>query len=225
MFHAFAIGGPILLAGCSGGSSALDPAGPGARAIAQLWWVMFAASVVLFALVMGLFALVMLKPSAGARLAPGRWILWGGLVMPIPVLLALLSVSLVQGEHLLAREGEGAPLRIEAHARQWQWEFRYVDMAGSPVTIGELHMPVDRPVDVVTVSADVIHSLWVPALGGKIDAVPGHRNHVRLHADRTGTFGGLCAEYCGTGHAAMRFSVQVHDPDVFLDLLDRDFSE
>ena len=86
-------------------------------------------------------------------------------------------------------------------------------------------MPVDRPVDVVTVSADVIHSLWVPALGGKIDAVPGHRNHVRLLADRTGTFGGLCAEYCGTGHTAMRFEVQVHEPDAFLDLLERNFAE
>lgn len=225
MFPAIAIAAPVLLAGCAGDTSTLDPAGPGARAIARLWWVMFFASVALFALVMGLFALVMLKPSVGARLPAGRWILWGGMVMPVPVLLALLGVSLVQGEHLLAREGEGDPLRIEAHARQWKWEFHYVDIPGSPVTTGVLHMPVDRPVDVVTVSADVIHSLWVPALGGKIDAVPGHRNHVRLHADRTGTFGGLCAEFCGTGHAAMRFSVRVHDPDAFLGLLDRNLSE
>lgn len=225
MFPVVSLVVPILLAGCAGDASALDPAGPGARAIARLWWVMFFAAIVLFALVMGLFALVMLRPSVGARLPAGRWILWGGLVMPLPVLLALLFVSLAQGEHLLARHGDGDPLRIEAHARQWQWEFRYVDVEGGPVTTGVLHMPVDRPVDVVTVSADVIHSLWVPALGGKIDAVPGHRNHVRLLADRTGTFGGLCAEYCGTGHTAMRFEVQVHEPDAFLDLLERNFAE
>ncbi|MFN3550029.1 MAG: cytochrome c oxidase subunit II [Mesorhizobium sp.] len=225
MFPAVALAAPVLLAGCAGDASALDPAGPGARAIATLWWVMFFASIVLFALVMGLFALVMLKPAVGARLPEGRWILWGGLWMPVPVLLALLFVSLAQGEHLLARDGGGDALRVEAHARQWQWEFRYVDAQGRPVTVDVLHMPVDRPVDVVTVSSDVIHSLWVPALGGKIDAVPGHRNRVRLQADRTGTFGGLCSEYCGTGHTVMRFRVVVHEADAFRDLLEGGFSE
>ena len=225
MFPAALLAAPLLLAGCAGDTSALDPAGPDARSIARLWWVMFLSSIVLFALVMGLFALVMLKPGVGARLPAGRWILWGGLAMPVPILLALLFVSLMQGQHLLAREGEGDPLRVEAHARQWQWEFRYIDAEGTPVSVGELHMPVDRPVEVVTLSEDVIHSLWVPALGGKIDAVPGHRNRVRLLADRTGTFGGLCAEYCGTGHSAMRFQVTVHEPGAFLDLLERNFAE
>jgi len=216
---------PLLLAGCAGDASALDPAGPDARAIARLWWVMFFSSIVLFALVMGLFALAMLRPGVGARLSERRWILWGGLWMPVPVLIALLVVSLIQGEHLLAREGTGDALRVEAHARQWLWEFHYLDAEGRPVTVDELHMPVDRPVDIVTVSEDVIHSLWVPALGGKIDAVPGHRNRVRLIADRTGSFRGLCAEYCGTGHTNMRFRVFVHEPEAFRDLLERGFSE
>ncbi|WP_245453531.1 cytochrome c oxidase subunit II [Aquibium carbonis] len=225
MFPAIVLAVPLVLSGCAGDASALDPAGPDARAIARLWWVMFYASIVLFALVMGLFALVMLKPGAGARLPEGRWILWGGLWMPVPVLMALLVVSLVQGEHLLAREGSGDALRVEAHARQWQWEFRYLDAENRPVTVDVLHMPVDRPVEVVTTSEDVIHSLWVPVLGGKIDAVPGHRNRVRLLADKTGNFGGLCAEYCGTGHTNMRFRVLVHEPEAFRALLERGFVE
>lgn len=225
MFPTVAVVAPLLLAGCVGDASTLDPAGPGARAIARLWWVMFYAGIALFALVMGLFALVMLKPAIGARLPEGRWILLGGLCLPVPVLAALLFVSLVQGEHLLAHEGDGDALRVEARARQWQWEFRYLDAEGRPVTVDVLHMPVDRPVDVVTTSADVIHSLWVPALGGKIDAVPGHRNRVRLIADRTGSFGGLCAEYCGNGHTIMRFRVVVHDADAYSELLERGFSE
>lgn len=225
MFPAVALAAPLLLAGCAGDASALDPAGPGARAIARLWWVMFFGSIALFMLVMGLFALAVLKPGIAGRLPEGRWILWGGLCLPIPILAGLLFVSLLQGEHLLTRDGSGDALRVEAHARQWQWEFRYLDAEGRPVTVDVLHMPVDRPVDVVTTSADVIHSLWVPALGGKIDAVPGHSNRVRLIADRTGSFGGLCAEYCGTGHAIMRFRVVVHEPDAFRDLLERGFSE
>ncbi|MGH8431133.1 MAG: cytochrome c oxidase subunit II, partial [Solimonas sp.] len=98
---------------------------------------------------------------------------------------------------------------IEVHAEQWRWNFRYPDHGGL-ATEGVLHLAAGTPVDVVVTSGDVIHSFWVPRLAGKIDAVPGRANTLRLQADTPGRYQGQCAEFCGTGHATMRFDVVVH---------------
>lgn len=210
------MGGLLAAAGCAGPTSALDPAGPAARSIAQLWWAMLAGSAVLFLLVMCLFAMTLLRPGFGSGVSPRGWIISGGLLMPIPVLTLLTYYALFQGERLLPiSDGSVAPLRIEAHARQWEWEFRYPDTPGAPSTLNVLHIPVDRPIDVIAISEDVIHSFWVPRLGGKMDATPGHATRLRLLADRTGVFGGVCAEYCGRGHSVMRFRVEAHEPEAF----------
>ena len=79
----------------------------------------------------------------------------------------------------------------------------------------EIHIPVDTPIDIHVTSADVIHGFWVPRLGGKIDAIPGHTNIVRLQADEVGEFGGQCAEYCGLSHAKMHFKVIAHSAEKF----------
>ena len=118
----------LALAGCGGPLSSLDPAGPSADAIATLWWIMFASSLALFALVLGLLALVWLRPGSGSALAPMRWIVLG------------------------------------------------------------------------------------PRLAGKIDAIPGHENRIRIQADRPGQYHGVCAEFCGNGHTTMRFLVEAHPP-------------
>jgi cytochrome c oxidase subunit II len=216
----------VFLGGCAGPASALDPAGPVAASIAQLWWVMLAGSTLLFALVLGLFGLTMLRPGFGARVSPRGWIVSGGLLMPIPVLTLLTYYALFQGERLLPSDEDGiAPVRIEARARQWEWEFRYLDEDGVPSTLNVLHIPVDLPIDIITASEDVIHSFWVPRLGGKVDATPGHAARVRLFADRAGVFGGVCAEYCGRGHSHMRFRVEAHEPDDFRAFAAREFAQ
>jgi len=66
------------------------------------------------------------------------------------------------------------------------------------------------PVDLVITSGDVIHSFWIPRLAGKMDAIPGRVNVLRVQADTPGPYAGECAEFCGTGHAGMRFEVVVH---------------
>ena len=90
-----------------------------------------------------------------------------------------------------------------------------MDEPGAPSTFDVLHIPVDRPVEVMATSTDVVHSFWVPQLGGKIDATPGHAARLRIMADRPGHYGGVCAEYCGTGHSGMRFRVEAHDAEDF----------
>lgn len=172
---------------------------------------MFWGALVLFALVIVLLALSLLRPALLVRLKPGHWIVGGGLLMPVPVLAVLLVVALLLGEQLLPKHGGVAPLRIEAHASRWLWTFRYPETPGAaPSEI--LHLPAGEPVDIVVTAEDVIHSFWVPRLGGKIDAIPGRTNVIRLQADEPGIYRGICAEYCGQGHETMGFAVQAHAP-------------
>jgi cytochrome c oxidase subunit 2 len=81
------------------------------------------------------------------------------------------------------------------------------------VTRNVLHLPAGTPVDIVVTSKDVIHAFWVPTLAGKVDAVPGRTNRLRIQADRPGQYEGQCNEFCGLGHAVMRFVVFVHRPE------------
>lgn len=203
---------PLLLAGCegivAGPLSALDPAGPQARAVALLWWGMLGAAAVLFTLVMALYLWALLRPEAAARIPARRWIILGGLVLPLPVLLPLGVIALVLGETIL-RPGD-TPFRVTAHAQQWQWSFGYPDQPGAGESVDVLHIPAGRAVEVTVSSGDVIHSFWVPRLGGKIDAIPGRETRIVLTADAPGAYGGQCAEYCGTGHSFMGFEVIAH---------------
>jgi cytochrome c oxidase subunit II len=209
----FLAAGGAALAGCSGPLSTLDPAGPSAGAIANLFYVMFAGSVILFVLTIGLLLATLLKPGFGRSLSPHRWIVWGGLAMPVVVLTALVIFALAMGERLIASPLVNTPERVEARASQWVWTFSYPDREGAADTIAVLHIPAGEPVDIVITAEDVIHSFWVPRLGGKLDAIPGHENVLRLLADQPGTYGGVCAEFCGVGHANMDFIVQAHEPE------------
>ena len=197
-----------LLAGCTGQLSTLDPSGPAAASIARLWWVMLAGAMALFALVMVLFAMAWLRPGYGSLVAPQRWVVLGGLVLPALVLIPLVGYGLMTGQRLLPLPFMSPP-RIEVQAERWRWVFRYPDQGGLS-TVGVLHLPAGVPVDMVVSSRDVIHSLWIPRLAGKIDAIPGRINTLRLQADAPGRYQGQCAEFCGQGHASMRFDVVVH---------------
>lgn len=203
----------LLVAGCSGPLSTLDPAGPSAAIVAEMFWIMTAGSFVLFLLVMGLFALVYLRPGWGSGLSPYRWIVYGGLVLPALVLPTLSIYSLWVGERTWPTPERDA-IRIEAIGQMWFWTFRYPDHGGVE-TIDILHLPAGEPVEILLTSRDVIHSFWVPRIAGKRDNVPGHLNIMRIQADEPGILEGQCAEFCGLGHADMRFEVRVHPPEDF----------
>ena len=99
-------------------------------------------------------------------------------------------------------------LRVDVVGRQWWWEFRYPGQG--VVTANEAHIPVGQTVAFHLHGPDVIHSFWVPQLGGKRDVVPGRVNRVTLTPEVPGEYIGQCAEYCGMSHANMRFRVIVH---------------
>jgi cytochrome c oxidase subunit 2/cytochrome aa3-600 menaquinol oxidase subunit 2 len=99
---------------------------------------------------------------------------------------------------------------VGAEGRQWAWRFTYAD-APNRVTASVLHIPAGRPVDVEVTSADVIHSFWVPRLAGKLDAIPGHVNVLRIEADAPGDYAGVSSEYSGPGYTDHGFTVRAHD--------------
>jgi cytochrome c oxidase subunit 2 len=90
---------------------------------------------------------------------------------------------------------------IEVVGHQWWWEVRYPDE--NVITANEVHVPAGRPIALLLTSADVIHSFWVPTLGGKIDLLPDRVNTMIIEADEVGLHRGSCAEFCGLQHAKM----------------------
>lgn len=108
-------------------------------------------------------------------------------------------------------------LTISIIGHQWWWEARYEGATPSQTftTANEIHLPVGVPVRFEVTSADVIHSFWVPALGGKTDAIPGRTNTSWLEADKPGVYRGQCTEYCGKQHAHMAFFVTAEPPADF----------
>ncbi|MFP4327855.1 MAG: cytochrome c oxidase subunit II [Paracoccaceae bacterium] len=200
--------------------STVDPAGPAARTIATLWWVMLAGSVLIFGLVMALVAGAFRRRGSApddARMER-RWIIGLGLAFPVAVLAALLGYGLVAGERLLPRERADL-VQVSARASRTAWSFGYADRPGFE-TRGVLHIPAGRPVDVEITTADVIHSFWVPRLAGKLDAVPGHVNTLRIEADRPGRFAGVSAEFSGPGYHGLGFAVVAHDAEGWADFLE-----
>lgn len=105
------------------------------------------------------------------------------------------------------------PLEVRVVGHQWWWEFQYPGLGIA--TANELHVPRGRTAMLTLTSADVIHSFWIPRLGGKRDLNPGEENRLWFTPDSAGEFDGQCAEFCGASHANMRMKVVVEEPDAF----------
>lgn len=136
----------------------------------------------------------------------------GGLIFPAGVLVALLIFGSRAGDSQLPITGEAQVVRVHVKAHQWWWEVTYPDTDhGQLRSVNEIHVPEGQPIYVSLTSADVIHSFWIPRLGGKIDAIPGRTNVIRLEPQGPGIYHGTCAEFCGAQHASMRMRMVVHD--------------
>ena len=161
------------------------------------------------------------RPGLRARLAGEPMVYAGGIAFPAIVLTGLLALSLVlMRGHIAASEETGA-LAIEVIGEQWWWRVAYrAGESGPVVSANEISVPSGRNVTLMLRSADVIHSFWVPALGGKVDMIPGRTTRLVLSADRSGIYRGQCAEYCGGPHALMALPVRAMPPAEFEAWLD-----
>lgn len=196
----------------------LDPAGPYSEPVATLAWALLIGGaavllVVLAALGIALFGSVRLKSRLGGEKA--IWI--GGFAFPVVVLTGLLIWGLWLTSHLQPPRPPADTMRVRVIGEMWWWRVHYLDGQGRETVrdANELHIPVGRPVLLELQAADVIHSFWVPRLGGKMDMVPGRTNRLLIQADKSGIYKGQCAEYCGGPHALMGFLVIAHEPADF----------
>lgn len=201
-----------------------DPAGPSAREIVPLYWTMFGAAVLVLAIVDG--ALIWSgiryreRPGVAAKQFHGHNLL--ELAWTVIPTIMVVAFSLLSFQRLLVINDvdAGAQMTIKVHARQWTFGFEYppaykdasfVTRDGRTLLAAqELHIPVNTKVRLEITSGDVIHSFWVPNLGGKKDAVPGRTTTLSLEADRAGAYKGQCFEFCGDGHADMLLMVVAH---------------
>ena len=142
-------------------------------------------------------------------------IIGGGALFPTIVLALLLIYGLAPLPTLLAPAPEGS-LKITVTGEQWWWRVSYQPPDGNVVVLAnEIRLPAGETVEFRLESPDVIHSFWIPSLGGKMDMVPGRVTRLALTPTKTGVFRGACAEYCGTSHALMSFDVVVHEKEAF----------
>jgi cytochrome c oxidase subunit II len=212
-----AFGLPTVLSGCDSAQSVLSPHGPVADAIATLSWILFAVTALVFAVVIVSTYLAM-RGSDRMRgaLRGNRAVIVGGIAFPLVTLTLLLIYGVWLTQASVPLDRETAPVRIHVVGEQWWWRIAYLGEDGTvTATANEIHIPANRVIEFSLASADVIHSFWVPRLGGKVDMIPGRTTRLRVVADRPGVHRGQCAEYCGGPHALMAFEVVATESDEF----------
>jgi cytochrome c oxidase subunit 2 len=232
--HALACGALALYAltsaACTGSQSILNPAGPNAGNVSRLWWLMFYVCAAVFLLVIGFLIVALVRTRRGTNkspLAPDtepdegrerrmRGVVTGAVVATIIILFVFLVASFTTSRSLYAL-ADPNNLRIKVNGQQWWWQVEYENDVPSQTfrTANEIHIPVGRTVTLRLTSSNVIHSFWVPNLGGKRDLIPGHETTMWLRADTAGTYRGQCAEYCGLQHAHMAFVVVAEPVEQF----------
>ena len=231
----------LLTAACSQGyQSTWDPIGPVAEKQLQLFNVLLWTMVIVFVLVEGalLYIVIRYRRRPGQPRPPqihghtALEVTWTIIPTALILGLGIWSVfTLFELDQPPTDQGEILDVTVTGH--QWYFEFEYPDADGNGKrisTANDLKIPVDRPINFILESDDVLHSFWVPKLGGKVDVVPTRQNRLWLMADSDkieqqlpATYYGQCAELCGIAHAQMRFRVTVMSEEGYQDWV-RDYS-
>jgi len=206
------------------GLTPVDPKSPNAEAINDTYYVLLGVTGVVFLAVEIALVVFLLRYRRGNRPVDAEGpqihgntrleLLW----TIVPVFLVAILVGYVfyrlpdvtDVTQAAIEPAEEPDLVIDVEGRRFHWEFRYPD---GRITYDTMVVPVDRTVElnVTAPDFDVIHSWWIPALGGKIDAIPGRLNHTWFRAEEAGVYEGNCAEFCGLQHAEMTMFVRAVD--------------
>jgi cytochrome c oxidase subunit 2 len=190
-----------------------------------LWDVLIICSVPVFVLVqvVVLYSVWRYRMKPGEELKDGPpihgntklEIVWTAI--PAIILVALCSYAFVVLRDI--EEADARALNVEVLGQQFTWTFFYRDPNGERFASSQLYVPRGRQVNFTVRSDDVIHDFWVPAFRVKIDAVPGISTHLRATPKTLGEYPVVCAELCGLGHAAMRQTAHVVEPQEFAEWL------
>jgi len=208
----------------------LHTAGPAADPVTRLGWGLALVSIAVVIVIAVLLAAAIFRKrhgageramQAGEALMPLReraglmWIYVGTGISAV-VLFACAVWTLTTLAAIATPAGK-PNIVVEVRAFQFWWRVRYLDANGKVLltTANEIHIPVGEPVRFQLTSADVIHSFWVPSLGGKMDVLPGQTNVTWLQGNEAGRYRGECGEFCGAEHAHMGLFVNVDTASTF----------
>jgi cytochrome c oxidase subunit 2 len=205
----------------NGGFAPVAPASPNAVHIQHAYFLILGFTVAIFILVETLLVVFVVKyRSRGrSRAVEGAQVhghtrlelIWT--VFPVVILAIIAGFVFYELPSIDSAPAAANPIHITVEGHQYYWQFDYPNGARS---IETLHAPVSAVVDLKVVSPDVIHSWWIPALGGKIQAIPGRVNHTWFQATEAGSFDGQCAQLCGAFHASMLGTVQAGSRRAYL---------
>jgi cytochrome c oxidase subunit 2 len=200
--------------------SIIHPAGIQAERLSHLWWILSGiCAIVWLAIAIATLIAIRRGRNAAAADAPDARVSRNVAIaagVSVVALFGILFESVITGRALDSLRTTDA-VRIQVTGNQWWWDVQYDNPTPSlrVTTANEIHIPVGRPVKFDLVAVDVIHSLWIPNLQGKVDLIPGRLNELWLRADRPGVYRGQCAEYCGLQHAKMALVVVAEPSDDF----------
>jgi cytochrome c oxidase subunit II len=135
-------------------------------------------------------------------------IAWTGIPFLITMVLFVWGASVY---FAMARPPDET-LNIYVVGKQWMWKFQHLD---GQREINELHVPVGRPIKLITTSEDVIHDFFVPAFRMKADVIPGRYVSIWFQPTKPGRYRLFCAEYCGTRHSGMIGEIVVMEPSEY----------
>jgi len=211
----------LLLTACGGAPHPQSTLAPQADFSTELfglyknvfWW---AVGVFVIVEALLLIAIARYRARPGARdpkPVHGHTVLEIGWTLAPALILVFIAVPTMRSIFDTAGHAPEGALRVQVIGHQWWWEYRYPTLNIS--AYNELHLPVRTAIQVEMTSADVIHSFWVPRLGGKRDLIQGRTNRIAFSADSAGEFWGQCAEFCGASHANMRLRVVVQSDSAF----------
>jgi cytochrome c oxidase subunit II len=211
----------LLASGCRSQDypqSAIHPRSDYATWIQELLEIQVIWVIIIFVLVMGLllYAAVRFRARPGApdpKPIHGHTGLEVAWTIAPAIILALVAVPTVVTIYKTQGAAPPGAMQVQVIGHQWWWEFKYPDLG--IVTANEMHVPKGQTVYVRINSADVLHSFWFPAIGGKRDAVPTHDNHIWFTPSEAGTFPGQCGEFCGMSHGNMKMKLMVEEPAQF----------
>lgn len=215
----------LVMTGCLDASNfpqtSLDPKSDLAIEIDKLWNLTLVLGVGVSVIVFAILAYILFKfryreDAPEPKHVHGNTTLEIAWTLVPAILVAVIAVPTVQGIFYTYRDAPEDAITIDVVGWQWWWEFRYpMENGDTVVTANEVHVPVGRPVHLRMTSADVVHSFWIPQMGGKRDVIPNRVNELVFTPLEEGVYLGQCAEFCGESHALMAMRLIAHEEPEF----------
>jgi cytochrome c oxidase subunit 2 len=202
----------------NGGFAPVEPVSPNAERTEDAYYLIAAFAIFVFLVVMVPLTIFLvrfrsrgrLRTAEGPQIRGNTSLELAWTVAPILILIVIAGFVFYKLPGITSlTSAEGATeLEIRVEGRQFYWQYEYPN---GVIAIDNLRAPADRVVhlEITAPEGDVNHSFWIPAVGGKFDAIPGETTEYEFRAEKPGTYPGQCAEFCGLQHGVMTASLEV----------------